>query len=220
MDPDVIGKIAERKIQEAMDEGVFENLPGNGKPIVFDEDPLTPAHLRMANRVLKNAGVLPEWMQVQRELAQDRADLETFRVRALEEHAKRFPRPKSLPETHSEVTAFHEWHSLIRTGFLKRVKNVNTGVLKLSLVAPFSIPSQSSFKIEETMRQFDLQFPALPISSKATTSTEKSEVTLKQIARERYGTGQGGAIGGWLKAVRMTAREQIAASDDFQSEEK
>ena len=46
---DFMRRIAEGKIQEAIEEGKFDNLPGKGKPIVFDEDPLTPPHLRMVN---------------------------------------------------------------------------------------------------------------------------------------------------------------------------
>src|SRR5689334_22802808 len=60
VDPDVIARVAERKIQEAIDEGAFDNLPGKGKPLVFDDDPMTPPHLRLANRILRNANVLPE----------------------------------------------------------------------------------------------------------------------------------------------------------------
>ena len=38
IDPEVIARVAERKIQEAIEEGKFDNLPGKGKPIVFEED--------------------------------------------------------------------------------------------------------------------------------------------------------------------------------------
>ena len=51
------GRIAERKIQEAIEEGAFDDLPGKGQPIDLDDDPMTPPHLRLSNRVLKNAGV-------------------------------------------------------------------------------------------------------------------------------------------------------------------
>src|SRR5437763_1892288 len=38
IDADVMARIAESKIQEAIDEGKFDNLPGKGKPLVFDDD--------------------------------------------------------------------------------------------------------------------------------------------------------------------------------------
>ena len=51
--------IAERKIAEAAAQGEFDNLPGAGKPLDLEEDPLVPEDMRMANRILRNAGVAP-----------------------------------------------------------------------------------------------------------------------------------------------------------------
>ncbi len=219
MDPEIIGKIAERKIQDAIEEGAFDNLPGKGKPIVFEDDPLTPSHLRMANRILKNAGVLPEWMQVQQELTQERNALETFRSRALQEHRKRFSASADLPPTHPRVVEFSVWHRKIRESYLRRLKAVNTGVLKLSLLAPSSVSSQPSYKLDAEMAAFDAVFPALACEDALTDTPETRESDLKRRARERYEIGQTGAVTGWLKTARLTSRDQIAASDDFQPEE-
>src|SRR5579862_9763247 len=60
--------IAERKIQEAMEEGLFDNLPGKGKPLVLDDDPLTPPELRLVHHVLKNANVAPGWIAMEKEI--------------------------------------------------------------------------------------------------------------------------------------------------------
>ena len=51
--------IAERKIAEAIAQGEFDDLPGAGKPLDLEEDPLVPEDQRMANRILKNAGYVP-----------------------------------------------------------------------------------------------------------------------------------------------------------------
>jgi len=51
--------IAERKIAEAIAQGEFDDLPGAGKPLDLEEDPLVPEDQRMANRILKNAGFVP-----------------------------------------------------------------------------------------------------------------------------------------------------------------
>ena len=70
-------RVAERRIEEAMEEGKFDNLPGKGKPIVFDDDPMTPPHLRLVNRILKNANILPEWLQIYRDIEVERKQLLT-----------------------------------------------------------------------------------------------------------------------------------------------
>ena len=50
---------AERHILDAQKKGEFEHLPGNGKPLVLDDDSHVPPELRAGFRLLKNAGCLP-----------------------------------------------------------------------------------------------------------------------------------------------------------------
>jgi hypothetical protein len=54
--------IAERKIEEAMAEGAFEDLAGSGRPLSLDDDPFVDPSLRMAHRLLKNNGFAPAWI--------------------------------------------------------------------------------------------------------------------------------------------------------------
>ena len=51
--------IAERKIAEALARGELDNLPGEGRPLELDDDALVPEDLRLAYRILKNAGFVP-----------------------------------------------------------------------------------------------------------------------------------------------------------------
>ena len=55
---DAIAFIAERKIEEAMAEGAFDNLPGLGKPLHLEDLSHMPADMRMAYTILKNSGHL------------------------------------------------------------------------------------------------------------------------------------------------------------------
>jgi hypothetical protein len=50
--------IAERRLEEAAARGEFQGLPGEGRPLdLEDEDPLLAPEVRMAKRILKNAGL-------------------------------------------------------------------------------------------------------------------------------------------------------------------
>jgi len=51
--------IAERRIREAQERGEFNDLPGMGLPLALEEDTLVPEDLRVAYRLLKNAGFVP-----------------------------------------------------------------------------------------------------------------------------------------------------------------
>ncbi|MFS0862554.1 DUF1992 domain-containing protein [Fredinandcohnia sp. 179-A 10B2 NHS] len=61
-------KIVEDKIRKALDDGEFKNLPGYGKPLKLDDLSGIPEELRMAYKVMKNAGMLNEETELKREL--------------------------------------------------------------------------------------------------------------------------------------------------------
>ena len=59
-------RIAEKRIKEAMERGDFENVQGKGRPIIYEDDSFVPPDLRMAYKILKNAGFLPPEIQNER----------------------------------------------------------------------------------------------------------------------------------------------------------
>ena len=61
--------LAERKVAEAIARGELDNLPGSGRPLALDDDALVPQELRMAWRILKNAGFVPPEVAALRQLA-------------------------------------------------------------------------------------------------------------------------------------------------------
>lgn len=65
---DFLARLAEQKIREAIKDGELDNLPGQGKPLDLSSDSQIPADLRMAYKILKNSGLLPEEMDVQKEI--------------------------------------------------------------------------------------------------------------------------------------------------------
>ncbi|HLH32649.1 MAG TPA: DnaJ family domain-containing protein [Terriglobia bacterium] len=65
---DIFKKIAEDRIQEAQREGVFDNLPGKGKPLMLDDDSSIPEDLRLTFKILKNSDCLPIEMQLRKDI--------------------------------------------------------------------------------------------------------------------------------------------------------
>ena len=61
-------RIAERRIIEAIANGEFDNLEGKGKPIDFEDETWIPEDLRMAYRILKNAGCIPPELEFRNEV--------------------------------------------------------------------------------------------------------------------------------------------------------
>lgn len=60
--------IAERKIQEAINNGEFDNLSCKGKPLPADDLDMVPDELWMSYKILKNAGVIPEEVELRKSI--------------------------------------------------------------------------------------------------------------------------------------------------------
>lgn len=55
--------IAEKRIEDALSRGEFDDLPGRGKPLELEDLSGVPEDLRMAYKILKNAGCLTPELQ-------------------------------------------------------------------------------------------------------------------------------------------------------------
>lgn len=96
-------RIAEERIREAQQAGLFDNLPGKGKPLEIEDLRWVPEELRIGYHILKNAHVLPPEAQL-------RKDIHTLEdlLKHVEDEGERRALAKSL-----------QW-KLIRLDLLKR----------------------------------------------------------------------------------------------------
>lgn len=106
----VIQFIAEKRIEEAQARGAFNNLPGAGKPLELEDLSHVPEELRMAYKILRNAGCLPPELEERKELNRlvdllERCEDEQERVRQMQKlrfmitrARMRFQKPLQLEE--------------------------------------------------------------------------------------------------------------------------
>ena len=67
---DAIRLIAERKISKAIQEGLLDNKEWRNKSLPTTYDNMVPEELRMAHKILKNAGYLPPEIETKKEIQQ------------------------------------------------------------------------------------------------------------------------------------------------------
>ena len=65
---DFFERIAENRIQEAIEAGVFADLRGKGQPLRLEDESHIPPELRMAYKILKNADCLPPELEIRKEI--------------------------------------------------------------------------------------------------------------------------------------------------------
>lgn len=183
---DFMGRIAEGKIQEAIEEGKFDNLPGNGKPIVFDEDPLTPPHLRMMNRILRNANVLPEWMQIYRDIESEQRQLVELRRKIGREYQRWSARLELAQDHAGTVRQYAAWHAKSRNSYLQALKSLNSAILKFTIVAPSTAKAIGTYKIDAEMAAYDGDMPPRVTVPVIPSAEAGSESTLRAAMRTKY----------------------------------
>ncbi len=61
-------KIVEERILNALRNGEFDNLPGAGKPLEFEDSGSVADDLRLAYKILKNADCLPPELELKKEI--------------------------------------------------------------------------------------------------------------------------------------------------------
>lgn len=134
-------KIVDEAIRDAMAAGNFRNLPGEGKPLKLEDDTLTPDHLRMAHKILRDNDLAPDWIL-------DGKDLEAMHegmMKKLRRAAKHFRH--SLSED-----ADAEWFKAKRQ-FVDAVTVYNRKVLTYNLKVPPGVTHRITINPEREIRR-------------------------------------------------------------------
>jgi hypothetical protein len=58
-------------IREAMQRGDFDNLPGQGQPLPPDDPTPVPDEMRLAHKIMKDNGIVPDWIAAGKDLDAD-----------------------------------------------------------------------------------------------------------------------------------------------------
>lgn len=181
-----LAKIAERLIEEAIEEGKFDNLPGRGQP--FDPEVFeTPVHIRL----LKNAGVTPDWMQIEQEIDRNRAECARMWALLLTQYPRRRERAEhpTRPGLDPAVARqnFNRWLLQARKEYLRTLKQVNLDILRRNLTGPTTRRVLIPYRIEEETARFDSTFVPFPgVEAPEQAAEERQEGTLRAYAHVIY----------------------------------
>jgi len=134
--------IAEHKIVEAMEEGLFDNLPGAGMPLDLAENPFEPLGMAAVNRLLKNNNVLPAWLLLEKEI-------DASKAAALAVLARWEANVDGLVENYAHYRAE------ARSAYERHMRRTNDLILKYNYTNPFVYRSMIPFMIKLRLAEFD-----------------------------------------------------------------
>lgn len=118
--------LVEQLIQEAMERGEFDNLPGKGKPLRLDDNPYLEPGQELAFGLLKKNGFAPEWIERDKEI---RRELETARRRLRQAWQQRQGNPANEQRWQAAVNQFEQ--SLVKLN--QKIRDFNLIVPMASL---------------------------------------------------------------------------------------
>jgi DnaJ family protein C protein 28 len=119
----------EELIRAAMQAGKFDNLPGKGKPLKLDDNPLADPEWRTAYHILHEAGFTLPWIETRNEIE---ADLEKARLDL--QRAWRWQESQSA-KSQPAGPIEQEWHAAL-DAFSRKVEALNKRILEYNLTVP------------------------------------------------------------------------------------
>ena len=108
--------IVEERIKQAQKEGQFDNLQGKFKPLTF-EPYQGPEEMRMAHKILKNAGFLPPEVELRKKISETEQLLDTVQMDLSERHHTErrlrylWTKLESIRQNRSGLSVFYETYS-------------------------------------------------------------------------------------------------------------
>ncbi len=144
---DWMAGIAERKIQDAIEEGLFHNLPGAGKPLDLTVNPFEPPGMGAVYRMLRHNKALPAWLLLEREI-------EASRALALATLARWEAAEPELRETLN----YERLRDAAREAYVRHMRECNDLILKYNFSNPFAFRAPVPMMMRTRLREFDDRF--------------------------------------------------------------
>jgi DnaJ family protein C protein 28 len=120
--------LIDQKIREAMERGEFDDLPGKGKPVDTSENPFEDPEMRLAHRMLRNAGFAPSWIEERKDID---SELQTTRHQL----SRVWTVLQNARGTDNERGARARWEKAL-TSFREQAAELNRRIVAWNLKVP------------------------------------------------------------------------------------
>jgi DnaJ family protein C protein 28 len=136
----------EELIQRAIQEGKFDALPGKGKPLQLDDNPLADPDWQLAYHILKENGFSLPWLELRQELE---GEIEAAR-QSLRQAWERRHSANASPRSNAEREA--EFGRAARL-FIEQIEKINQRIFDYNLQTPATRFQMTKLKPEQEIKQ-------------------------------------------------------------------
>jgi hypothetical protein len=136
-------------LEEAQNEGQFNNLRGTGQPLKFEDETHIPPELRMAHRLLKEHDLVPEWIMLKQEIETARVKLRDRIERGWQSYQRALAAADRFDQRQEAETNWRQSQGR----YQQAADKLNSEILRYNLKVPPGIPQQALFKVEQVVDQ-------------------------------------------------------------------
>ena len=145
----------EEQIHDAMERGLFDNLPGYGKPLNLDENPYA-GDKEMGYHLLKNNGYAPAEVELIKEIRTTRERAEAKIARVVQRG--NMLRTRRVPAFPSEKRNYNVAVEKAAQEYEQTLITINKKILTLNIQTPSAL-HQTPLDIEQLLTQFRASCP-------------------------------------------------------------
>ncbi|RMF32685.1 MAG: DUF1992 domain-containing protein [Chloroflexi bacterium] len=144
--------LVEERIREAQEAGLFDNLPGAGRPIRWEDESMVEPDWRLAFRLLRQHGFAPDWIEMDKAI---RRGIEQARQSLRRSWRWRQERlPNVPPEERVLVEA--EWHRAL-AAFARTIEELNAQIETFNLKVPIARLQRPRLRLEEELARLEAE---------------------------------------------------------------
>lgn len=123
-----LDRAIEKIIQNAIEDGAFENLRGKGKPLNLRENPLVAKEWRMAYSMLEQEGFALPWMEDRKEIEQELQQAQKMLRQTWDWRAAKLAQGETGPLVESEWRKAQARFSDVAAALNKRIERYNAQI--------------------------------------------------------------------------------------------
>lgn len=141
--------LVSRRVEEGMRRGMFDNLPGRGKPQSLQRDPYVPEDMQMAYNLMKKNQITPGWIG-DRKAVLGAIDVLRDEMRTIGTAFR--ARSEQISVEADVALLVHEWHSCVQN-WEERIVRLNEQILNLNLTQPSLHLEVYKLRLDEELKR-------------------------------------------------------------------
>ena len=151
-----------KQITEAMERGEFANLPGKGKSLKLDTNPYLTPQARMVNRLLKENGFAPRWVELEKEIKKEKAQLERVFINLKARRERLAAIVQQYPHRREVIgRTFEQERARAIAQYSEKLENLNQKIQRVNLLMPTRNRQYALINRAQALARFQEVCPSL-----------------------------------------------------------